>query len=309
MNLYRHRPENQGTTARLTDFKDFDIKFPSPGRQGHRLRERRFHLSFRSEESSKAAKGHGATSRRTWSRGRGGLREVSKNITNFEISPPMASVPFSAPAATCSPSRPRRTDPQPHRHVRRPRAQRQVVARRQDASPSSPTPPARTKFYIAPQDGSESCSPTHQRRRYLQVRHRLVSRQPEDPLGGQEAPPAVRRRGDEKGDARRSGQGLGNPRIRLVAGQQVDRLHPSGSRAAWRRFTSTRWSRTRLRGDRRLVSPPRHQRSVPTASTCSSSPIGIFTPPIARRSGTTFISDMATHLPRHPGQGRRRLRP
>ena len=46
----------------------------------------------------------------------------------------------------------------------------EVVARRQDRSPSSPTPPARTKSTSSPQDGKRRRPAAHHRRRHLQVR-------------------------------------------------------------------------------------------------------------------------------------------
>ena len=125
-------------------------------------------------------------------------------------------------------------DAQPDQHLRRPRAQCRMVARRQERSPSSPTPPARTRSGpIAPTAAAQPTQLTNGGDTY-KYELALVARQQEDPLG------ATRNCGcntsmSARSRSRRStqGEGVGDPRFRLVARSQVDRLRQAGTEEAW----------------------------------------------------------------------------
>ena len=84
MNLYVTDLKT-ATTTRLTDFKDFDIKFPSLGDRAIVFENGGFlyQLDLNSHKVQKVT----VYIQEDLVTGRGGLREVSKNVTNFDIAP------------------------------------------------------------------------------------------------------------------------------------------------------------------------------------------------------------------------------
>ena len=72
-------------TSKLTDFKDFDIKFPSLGDKAIVFENGGFIYRFdlATEKTEKVT----VFINEDFAAGRGGIIDVSKNITNFEISP------------------------------------------------------------------------------------------------------------------------------------------------------------------------------------------------------------------------------
>src|SRR5205823_477295 len=83
-NLYAYDTKNK-TTLQLTEFKDFDIKFPSLGDKAIVFENGGWLYTFdlASGKTQKIA----VQINDDQSTGRGGLRDVSKSISNFEISP------------------------------------------------------------------------------------------------------------------------------------------------------------------------------------------------------------------------------
>lgn len=83
-NLYSYNLKTK-ETKKLTDFKDFDIKFPSLGDKAI-VFENGGYIYSMDLASEKVAK-HSISIDVDFVTGRGGIIDVSKNITNFEISP------------------------------------------------------------------------------------------------------------------------------------------------------------------------------------------------------------------------------
>jgi tricorn protease len=125
MNLYVH-DLGAKATRQLTDFRDFDIKFPSLGNQAIVFENGGYIYRFdlATEECVKVPI-RILEDRLT---GRGGIVNVSKNVTNYAR---RQAGPVRRPRRGVHRPRTDRADPQPDQHLRRARAQRQVVARRQ----------------------------------------------------------------------------------------------------------------------------------------------------------------------------------
>jgi tricorn protease len=93
MNLYVHDLRG-GQTRRLTDFKEFDVKFPSLGdnavvfENGGSL----YRLDLATERAEKVP----VSILEDFDLGRGGLVDVSKEVTNFEIAPDGSRALFGA---------------------------------------------------------------------------------------------------------------------------------------------------------------------------------------------------------------------
>jgi tricorn protease len=84
MNLYVSDLKTK-TTTRLTDFKDFDIKFPSLGDRAIVFENGGFlyQLDLNSQKVHKVT----VQIQEDLATGRGGLRDVSKNVTDFDVAP------------------------------------------------------------------------------------------------------------------------------------------------------------------------------------------------------------------------------
>ena len=144
---------------------------------------------------------------------RGALTDVSKKMSGLRDLARRQAGALRRPRRHLHRPRGRWRDAQPDAHSRRARAESEVVARRQDASRIISDATGEDEIHVGPADGSAAAADHHHGRGYLQVRNSLVARLEEDPLVGQEAPPAVRGRRDEEGDAGESGEGVGDPRL------------------------------------------------------------------------------------------------
>ena len=116
------------TTRQLTEFRDFDIKFPSLGDKAIVFENGgwiyRFDLAGEKAEKVPIRILEDRESARA------GLTNVSKNVTNYEISPDGKRALFGARRCFRR-ARQGRADAKPDEHVRRTRAQFQMVAGRQ----------------------------------------------------------------------------------------------------------------------------------------------------------------------------------
>ncbi|RJR32333.1 MAG: protease [Candidatus Latescibacterota bacterium] len=93
MNLYVHDLGTQ-ETRRLTDFTEFDVKFPSLGERAI-VFENGGHV-YRHDLASGETKKIPISIVEDFASGRGGLRDVGKEVTNFEIAPDGARALFGA---------------------------------------------------------------------------------------------------------------------------------------------------------------------------------------------------------------------
>ncbi|MBX2976241.1 MAG: PD40 domain-containing protein [Ignavibacteriaceae bacterium] len=84
MNLFSYNLTTK-ETKKLTDFKDFDIKFPSLGDKAIVFENGGYIYSF--DLATEKVSKHTISIDVDFVSGRGGLIDVSKNVTNFEISP------------------------------------------------------------------------------------------------------------------------------------------------------------------------------------------------------------------------------
>ena len=213
-------------TKQLTNFKDYDIKFPSLGKD-------------RSSSNRRATSG--ATILKTGQAGAGadrhqggfGLRPCRlgrrvETCANRSAPRPTASASssvargdlFSVPAKDGTPRNLTRTSNAHERDaVWSPDGK--WIAYNSDET-------GENELYVRSQDGKGAAAAGHQRRGHLLLPGHLVARQQEAAVGRSLAAVALRRCRQQGGHAGRPGQGRRDRSVRLVARQPVDRLGASG---------------------------------------------------------------------------------
>ena len=204
---------------------------PVAGRQGHRLRERRLHLPVRPRHGEGRRRCRSRSPRTSAAAAAGAGRRQQAASRTTRSRPTASRALFGARGDVFTVPGEVRPDAQPHADARRPRAQLEVVARRQVDRLHLRRDRRGRDLDRRRRTASGAAGAADHGRRQLQVPARLVARQQEDPLVRREAAAAVRRRRDEGGDAgRRSRTAFEITRLRLVAGQQVDRLREARRR-------------------------------------------------------------------------------
>ncbi len=177
-------------TRRLTDFAEFDIKFPSLGDKAIVFENGGF--LYRFDLASEKCEKVPVMIQEDLSRGRGGIVSVSRSITNFEIAPDGKRALFGARGdiftvpAKYGNTRNLTATPGVHERNSKWSPDGRWIAYISDAS-------GEDEIYIMPQDGNRHPPAADQRCGHLQIPDLLVARQQETPLGRQEAAAAIRR--------------------------------------------------------------------------------------------------------------------
>ena len=228
MNLYVY---DLGTkaTRKLTDFTEYDIKFPSLGPDAIVFENGGFIYRF-DLASEKAAKVPVVIAE-DMAASRTKVVKVAGRVNQFEIAPDGKRALFGArgdiftvPAKDGNTRNLTRT---PGVHER---AAKWSPDGRTDRLHLRRERHGRDLGHDPGRDGR--APPADEERRHLQVQARLVPGLEEDPLGRQETAAELRRRRDRRGRYGRPGRAVGDRRSRLVARRQVDRLRQARSRPA-----------------------------------------------------------------------------
>ena len=249
MNLFVYDTKSK-ETRQLTNFAEFDVKFPSLGKDAI-VFENGGYLYRYDIPAGQYAKVD-ILIEDDLQGGRGGLVSVADKVTNFEIAPDGKRALFGARGDVF-------TVPAKHGAIRnltvlarRARPQLQMVAGRQvDRLHLRRLRRGRGLGNSA--RWSRTRPAGHQRRCDLQVPDRMVARQQEDPLGRQGPAAALRQRRDRRDHRSLQVRQVGVQRVRLVAGQPVDRLHQARSGLHEQDLPLFAQGPDRARADRRLV--------------------------------------------------------
>ncbi len=250
-NLYSVDPATK-KVEQHTDFTEFDIKFPSAGDDAIVFENGGYIYRFDAEDRE-GREGDRPDSRRPARRPRRADRREQERHGVRDLARRQAGA-VRRPRRRVHRARPSDgVDAQPDQHARRPRTQPEVVARRQERG-------VRLRRH---RRGRDSRRPgRRQRAREAGHERRRTPTSTNSPgrptrkkilWARQEAPAPVRGRGDEEGHAGEPGEGVGDPRVRLVAGLEVDRVRPAGSGHAPQGSPVLARIRQDDRGDRRLV--------------------------------------------------------
>ena len=127
MNLFVYDLKTK-STRQCTHFKDYDVKFPSLGDEAIVFENGGFlyRYDFQSQQAVKVP----VYLHEDLAGGRGGLKSVGKEVTTYDLSPDGERVVF-APGRRFHRACQGRQYAQPDADLRRPRAKRNLVARRQ----------------------------------------------------------------------------------------------------------------------------------------------------------------------------------
>ena len=165
MNLYASISA-RSETRKLTNFTEYDVKFPSLGDNAIVFENGGYIyvLDLATEKVRRVP----ITIQEDFAIGRGGLRDVSGEITNFEIAPDGSRALFGARGDIF-------TVPAKHGNTRNLTATPGVHERNSKWSPDGKwiacvsDASGEDEIYIVPQDGSGTIGPAHERRGYLQI--------------------------------------------------------------------------------------------------------------------------------------------
>ena len=235
--------------------------------------------------------------------GRGGLHDVSKNVTNFEISPDGKRALFGARGDVFTVPAKTGADAQPDQHARRPRAQRRSGRPTARRSPSSPTPAARTRSGRRAAGRQRQAEAAHDRRRHLQVRARSgrpTARRSSGPTRSCGCSTSTwRRRRSRRSTRRRRGRSATSPGRRTASGSPSASRRRDGMNKVY--LYSLEQDKI-VRGDRRLVRRRRagvlRRRQVPVLRLRPR-----LQPDLQPDRVEPRLPRHGAHLPRHAGEG------
>ncbi len=224
MNLYVHELSTTAT-RKITSFTDYDVKYPSIG-QGAIVFEQGGSI-FLMDLSTEEVRRVPIAIREDFAVGRGGLRTVDKEVTNYEIAPDGSRALFGARGdvftvpAEYGPTRNITATPGVHERNSKWSPDGRWIAYISDAT-------GEDEIYICPAGRKWNSPADHPRRRYLQISAPVVPGQQETALGDKKLRLQYVDIDSTHGHARGAGDGLGDHRLQLVSRQPVDCLRPPG---------------------------------------------------------------------------------